>query len=337
MWTFRSAATVIAAAIVAPSLEATVPAAAQTAGSQVLQLEAKIPLGNVRGRIDHMAIDLQRQRFFVVELQNDSVSVISLKERKVARRISGLKEPQGVAYLQSTDTLYVSNAGDGSVRLFQGVDLAEAGRIELGDDADNIRIDVAGNRLFVGYGGGALALIDPASNRKIADVPLKAHPESFQLDRTTQQIFVNVPKAKAIVVIDGVTRQQKGSWPLQNAGNFPMALDEDARRVLVAFRNPTAFGVFSMHDGTVVKSVEACGDADDLFVDARRKRIYVSCGDGYLDVFNTRGDEYRRIAHIPTMSGARTSLFVPEIDRLFLAVRANGRDPAAIWVYRPHP
>jgi len=326
-----------AVVVVALSLEATAPAA-QTAESRALQLEAKIPLGDVRGRIDHMAIDLQRRRLFVVELENNSLAVVDLRARKVVRRISGLKEPQGVAYLHSKDTLYVTNAGDGSVRLFQGADYAAVGRIDLGDDADNIRIDAAADRLYVGYGSGALALIDPASNKKIADMPLKAHPESFQLDRKTQQIFVNVPKARAIVVIDGVTRQVRASWPLQNAGaNFPMALDADTRRVLVAFRNPAKLGVFSMQDGAIVKSVETCNDADDLFIDAKRRRLYISCGDGFLDVFNTQGDEYRRVAHIPTVFGARTSLLVPEIDRLFLAVRANGREQAAAWIYRPQP
>src|ERR1700680_4956 len=127
-------------------------APSQPAEIMPLQLEAKIPLGDVRGRIDHMAIDLARQRLFVAELCNDSVSVVDLKDRKVLRRISGLKEPQGVGYVASTDTLYVANAGDGSLRLLRGPDYAVSGQIELGDDADNIRVDRDTNRLFVGYG-----------------------------------------------------------------------------------------------------------------------------------------------------------------------------------------
>jgi DNA-binding beta-propeller fold protein YncE len=262
MRTLRRIAELITAAVAAVLLQATA-AAAQTVASQLLQLEAKMPLGDVRGRIDHMAIDLERQRLFVVELENNSMAVVDLRNRKVVRRISGLKEPQGVAYLRSANMLYVSNAGDGSVRLFQGSDYAEVGRIDLGDDADNIRIDAAANRLIVGYGNGALAMIDPTRNRKIAEMPLKAHPESFQLDRKTQQLFVNVPSARAIVVIDRLTRQQRASWSLQNAdGNFPMVLDEDNRQVLVAFRSPARLGVFSMQDGAVVRSVETCGDAD---------------------------------------------------------------------------
>jgi hypothetical protein len=89
-----------------------------------------------------------------------------------------------------------------------------------------------------------------------------------------------------------------------------------------------------MRDGSPVASTDSCGDADDVFVDAKRRRVYVSCGDGHIDVFDAQ-DGYRRIAHIATVSGARTSLFVPEMDRLLLAVRASGGEPAAIWVYRP--
>jgi hypothetical protein len=83
--------------------------------------------------------------------------------------------------------------------------------------------------------------------------------------------------------------------------------------------------------------VEPCDDSDDIFVDAKRRRVYVSCGDGFLDVFDTQGGTYRRLAHIPTLAGARTSLFVPEMDRLLLAVRASSGEPAAVWVFRPTP
>src|ERR1043165_7859750 len=68
-----------------------------------LQLEAKIPLGNVRGRIDHMAVDLSRKRVFVAELGNGSVSVVDLQQQKVVHRITGLKEPQGVGYVPATE------------------------------------------------------------------------------------------------------------------------------------------------------------------------------------------------------------------------------------------
>jgi hypothetical protein len=302
-----------------------------------LLLESKIPLGEVGGRIDHFAVDPGRQRLFVAELGNDSVGVIDLKERKLIRTIAGFKEPQGIEYVPSTDTLYVANAGDGTVRLFQGAELAPAGRIDLGDDADNIRFDAAANRLFIGYGSGALAIIDPTARARIADIALRAHPEAFQIDAPHGRIFVNVPDAGEIAVIDRGAGKQIASWPMRDAAaNFPMAIDGDAHLVIVAFRAPARLMAFTQ-DGAVAASLPGCGDADDVFVDAKRQRLYVSCGEGVVDILERLGASYLRIARIPTVSGARTALFLPEADRLFVAIRAARGEPAAIWVFRPAP
>ena len=313
-------------------------AVAEPAETAPLQLEAKIPLGNVRGRIDHMAVDLKRQRLFVPVLGNDTVAVVDLAKRTLIQTITGLREPQGVGYEPSTDMLYVANAGDGSVRSFEGSNYKTTGRIELGRDADNIRVDAAAKRIFIGYGSGALAVIDPSTRSKVGDILLKAHPESFQIDPDTGQIFVNVPDARGIAVVDRVSQKQIGKWPLADRGaNFPMALDHVRREILVIFRAPAELGVFSMTDGKSIATAETCGDADDLFVDAKRARVYVSCGAGFLDVLEAKEATYRRIARIPTVSGARTSLFVPETDRLLVAVRASSGESAAIWIFRPMP
>src|SRR5499433_4388207 len=209
------------AILLATSLFWPAATAAETA-SPPLILEAKIPLGQVSGRIDHLGIDLKRQRLFVAELGNNSLGVIDLAAGKVLHRIADLSEPQGVAYVPFSDSVFVANAGDGSVRVLRAEDLTPIGRIELGDDADNVRVDAARYRVLVGYGKGALAVIDPASLTKTADIRLKAHPEWFQIDETGTQIFVNVPDAQAIGVVDLVTGST-ASFPTQGAGsNFPM-------------------------------------------------------------------------------------------------------------------
>jgi DNA-binding beta-propeller fold protein YncE len=307
---------------------------AQTA-SPPLIFEAKIPLGQVSGRIDHLGIDLKRQRLLVAELGNNSLGVVDLAAGKVLRRIADLSEPQGVAYVPFSDSVFVANAGDGSVRVLGGEDLTPTGRIELGDDADNVRLDTAHNRVLVGYGKGALTVIDPASLSKTADIRLKAHPEGFQIDETGTQVVVNVPDAHEIVVVDLATGSTQ-SLPTQAAGsNFPMAIDGDTHRILVVFRSPPTLMALSSQDGHVVAKAETCGDADDVFVDHKRRRVYVSCGEGVVDVLEPVEAGYRRLARVPTASGARTSLFVPELDRLFVAVRAGSNEPAAIWVFRP--
>lgn len=109
-----------------------------------LELAAKIPLGDIRGRIDHLAVDPGRQRLYVAELGNDSVGVVDIKDLKTIRTLTGFHEPQGIAYEPSTDTVYVANGDDGSVRPFKGANFDPLPAIALGDDADNVRIDPAG-------------------------------------------------------------------------------------------------------------------------------------------------------------------------------------------------
>ena len=121
------------------------------------------------------------------------------------------------------------------------------------------------------------------------------------------------------------------------SGNFPMALELDAGHILAAFRTPARLGIFSIKDGALIANLEICRDADDVFVDAKRRRVYISCGEGFLDVLDSQENAYSRIARIPTVAGARTSLFVPELDRLILAVRASSGEPASVWIFQPVP
>ena len=307
------------------------PVTTQTA----LVLENKIPLGDIRGRLDHMAVDLGRQRLFVAELENNSVAVVDFHTREIAHVITDVRRPQGLAYVPSADTLFVANGSDGSLRMFQGEQYRPTAPIHLGDDADNVRFDPETNHVYVSYGEGALGIIDVASRRKIDDVALTAHPESFQLDRESNRIYVNSPKEQTLIVLDRISGKRVATWQTGNGSNFPLAINNAASQVLVVFRNPARLVVFAASNGTPVTSVEACGDADDMFIDAKRGRIYVSCGEGFIDVFDA--NRYQLVERIPTLKGARTSLFVPEIDRLFAAARATAEAKAAVWVFRPGP
>ena len=294
-----------------------------------LELETRIPLGEVAGRIDHLAIDVARRRLFVAELGNNSVDVVDLGASDHIERLTGFKQPQGLGYVASTQTLFVSSAAEGTLQALRVPSFVPAAKMHLGDDADNIR--VVGDRVYVGYGDGAIAAIDAVKLTRGADIALPAHPEGFEIDPQGQRLFVNLPDAHGMAVVDLAAGKVVRQISTRGRGaNFPMAVDSE--RILVAFRNPPQLVAYATRDGAEQASVSVCNDADDIFVDARRHRIYVSCGDGYLDVFAARLD---RIAHMPTAAGARTSLFVPELDRLFLAVRATAARPAAIWIYKP--
>jgi YVTN family beta-propeller protein len=312
---------------------------AQSTPTNPLDLEFKIPLGNVGGRIDHMTIDLARHRLFVAELGNSTVGVIDLEARKVVHRITGLSYPQGVAYLPGQDLLYVANGGDGSLASFRGADYLRVGRIDLGEDADNIRVDPTTNQLFVGYGSGAIGVVDPQTGSKIKTFPLKVHPESFQINGTAGEIFVNLPDARSVAVLNRESGVLRATWTMRYNSNFAMAIDHQRQRVLVVFRNPPKLVALDEQTGGVVAEADVCGDADDMFIDPPRHQIYISCGTGFIDVLDVLTDDrnYKQLAHIPTVSGARTALFVPEINRLLLGVRARFGESAATWVYRAAP
>jgi DNA-binding beta-propeller fold protein YncE len=304
-----------------------------------LVLERTIPLAGVSGRIDHMAIDLARKRLLVAELGNGTVDAVDVVSGKPVHRLSGLREPQGIGFAPAADVIAVANAGDGSVRLFRGADFALLATVELQDDADNIRLDPSSGRLIVGYGGGGLALLDPATRSVVSRAKLAAHPESFQIDPLAQRVFVNVPDAHQIAVIDVATGKQTAAWRVPELSeNFPMARNQDGTIIAAVFRSPARLVLLDAQTGAVRVNVDTCGDADDVFFDNARKRIYVSCGAGSVDVFQQEAVGYRLLDRVKSASGARTSLFVPELDRLFVAARAGffglGSD-AAILVFRP--
>jgi DNA-binding beta-propeller fold protein YncE len=313
------------------------PAAAPAQPADPLTLETRIPLGDIAGRIDHMAIDLKRRRLFVAELGNNTLGIVDLAAGKVTQTLAGFSEPQGVGYEPTTDTVYVTNAGDGSVRVLRGNTLAPLPGIDLADDADNVRLDARRRRVLVGYGDGGIAAIDPTTRAKVAEFPLNGHPESFQIDETGDRIFVNVPRRGEIVTIDLASGAMGSISTGGMRSNFPMALDPDAHRVLTVFRNPPLLIALATADGKAVSQMETCGDADDVFVDRKRHRIYITCGAGAIDVIEPQGDGYRRVGQLPTAPSARTALFVPELDRLYVAVANTGSSPASVWVFRPTP
>jgi hypothetical protein len=306
---------------------------------EALSLEGKIALPGVAGRIDHMAVDLARKRLLVAELGNGTLDVVDIAGGLRLKQIAGFREPQGVAYAPKTDLVVVASAGDGSVRFFRGDDLAPAGSLALGSDADNIRIDPRSGHLIVGYGSGGLAILDPGAKSKIGDIKLKEHPESFQFDAASGRIFVNVPDAGHIAVVDLAMAKQSASWTLPGLrANFPMAIEGTGAVVATVFRQPPKLVLLDTKTGAATQQLDTCGDADDVFFDGKRGRIYVSCGAGAVDVFQAGAEGYRPLARVETSSGARTSFFVPELDRLFVAARAGllGSD-AAILVFRPLP
>jgi DNA-binding beta-propeller fold protein YncE len=308
------------------------------ASPEPLTLARAIALPHVEGRIDHLAFDPARQRLYVAALGNNTVEVLDVQAGTHLRSLPGFREPQGIAVATDAGVVAVANGQGEGVQLLSANDYRPVALVRLGDDADNVRYDAAARRLYVGYGAGALAAIDPASGKLLVQAKLAEHPESFQLERDGSHVFVNVPNSGQIAVVDRTTMNVTTTWPLTRArANYPMALDEANRRLFVGCRRPAQGVVLDTASGKAQASFEIVGDTDDLFYDAARKRIYVSGGDGFVDVVQDQGgNRFARIAHVATATGARTSLFVADQDRLYLAVPHRGSQRAEIRVYDVH-
>jgi DNA-binding beta-propeller fold protein YncE len=266
---------------------------------------------------------------------NNTLEVFDTAALTHVGSVKGLRKPTGVAFVPDTRRVVVANGDDGTVRFYDAATLKPAGQVDGLDDADNVRYDAAAKRLYVGYGGGALAVLDAVKQEKVGDVKLDGHPESFQLEREGRCIFVNVPEAKHVAVVDREKGTVVAKWPVTEArANFPMALDEVNRRLFIACREPAKLVVKDTGTGKTVASIDCAGDADDLFYDARNHRVYISGGDGTVGILGQRGpDEYPSAGTVKTAAGARTSFLGPDARTLYVAVPHRGLQASELRVF----
>ena len=305
---------------------------AASASSQSLVLAQTIDLPAVTGRIDHLDIDLEGNRLFVAALAAGSLEVIDLRTSKRIGRLTPLSEPQGVAYLPARHRIVVASGGSGRVEAYESAPSAVASVANL-DDADKLRFDARLNHLFVGY-GHALAVLDPQTLAITGRIELPGHPEAFELEPSGRRIFVNVPSAGQIAVIDRQSGTIASTWPVTGAtGNFPMAVDDSSNRLYIATRRPALLQAYDTTTGKRIAELPICGDADDLFFGAQRRQLYAVCGQGLVDVVRRREDRYEVVERLQTAPGARTGLFVSRLSTLFVAVPARTDSPAQIRAY----
>ncbi|WP_246027509.1 YncE family protein [Novosphingobium umbonatum] len=300
-----------------------------------MTLEREVLLPGVKGRIDHLTLDPAHHRLFVAEIANGTVDAIDLVSGKM-QRISGLAEPQGVAYLPAQNQLVVASGGDGTVRFYNAATLAPLGQIKLGDDADNVRVDKPSGQIAVGYGSGAIALIDPARREVIGRIDLPAHPEGFQIDDGSARLYVNLPNAGTVAVADLHSAKVTARWVAPHRLNFPMALGAEGKQIAIVSRLPAHVTWFDAASGAVRLDLPTCGDADDIFRDAKRHRWYVSCGSGKVEIFAEQGSAITAMGTVQTGTGGRTSLFSPELDRLIVAVPAGWTGSAKLLLLKPN-
>jgi DNA-binding beta-propeller fold protein YncE len=301
-----------------------------------LKLAQTIALGGVEGRIDHFAFDAAGERLFVCALGNNTVEVLDLRKGERVHSIAGLGAPQGIAYIPELDRLFIANDKGGICKIYDGKSFQVVGELNFKDDADNVRYDEATKKIYVGFGSGGIAVVNAPDGKQVGSIKLSAHPEAFQLEKNGSRIFVNVPNSRHVAVIDRDKGEVIATWKTDLAfGNFPMALDETNHRLFVGCRLPSRLVVLNTDSGDVVAKINISGDSDDVFYDSKHHRIYAICGAGKIDIIEqTDPKTYKALTKVDTASGARTGLFVPERDTLFVAVPNRGSQQTEIRSYQ---
>jgi DNA-binding beta-propeller fold protein YncE len=309
---------------------------AANAQEKAFKIKQTIPLPGVEGRIDHLALDASGERLFVCALGNNTVEVLDLRKGERVHSIAGLGAPQGIVYIPELDRLFIANDKGGIFKIYDAKSFQTVGKLNFKDDADNVRFDDASKKIYVGFGSGGIAVVNAPHGKQIGSIKLTAHPEAFELEKQAKRIFVNVPNSRHVAVIDRDKGEVVATWKTDLAfGNFPMALDEANHRLFVGCRLPSELVVLNTESGDVVAKIDISGDTDDVFYDAKRRRIYAICGAGKIDVLEqTNANTYKASAKVDTANGARTGLFVPERDTLFVAVPHRGSQQAEIRAYR---
>ena len=319
------------------SMLAFVSVAARAESTSVLALARTIPLPDVSGLIGPMAADPIHHRLFVAATGNNTVEVLDLQGNKRIETITGCAKPQGILFLPKPNLLYVTGNSEGELKIYDCDSFRAVKTIGSLPDADSIRFDAPSSRVYVGYGAGALGVVNAISGVKTYSIALAGRPAAFEIERIGGRIFVNLPEAGAVAVVDRINRSVMATWPVKNyQGNVPMLLDETSHRLLIGCRQPSRLAVLDTTIEKAVAELEISDDVDGVSYDAKRKRIYVSCGEGFINVVaQADARVYRLVEKLPTSAGARAGLFVPELDSYYLAVPRRDNRPAEIRIYQP--
>jgi hypothetical protein len=301
-----------------------------------------IPL-TVKGNFDHFGIDLKRNRLFATPEDSKAVLVFDLAEGKLLKRIEGIERPHAVWYREDTDRLYVTDGGDGSVKVYDASNYQLVQRIALLKDADSIGYDASRKYLYVDNGGGdihqsysMLSTVDTSSNKKIEDMKIDGDTlEAMALDTYRPRIYINDKAKNEVVVVDRWKNMIVAKWPITLAkGNVTMALDEQRQRLFVGCRDGKLV-VLDSNTGKELQTLSIMPGVDDTIYDSKSKRLY-AIGGGSVDVFDQIGmDKYLSRGSVSTGSKARTARFVPQLNRLYVAVPQEGAKSARVDIFEP--
>jgi DNA-binding beta-propeller fold protein YncE len=310
-----------------------------------LALKQTIPVPGItkEGDFDHLAVDVQGNRLFIMGEDNSVVEIIDLGTNKLIHTISDVKAPHSGVYRGDLKKLFVVDGGAGEVKIYDSDSYKPAGSIKLRDDADSMTYDPSTKYMYVVNGGkdahmtySFVSVVDTTSGKNVADIKIDSDAvEALALEKSGPRLFVNMTGKDAVAVVDREKHTVINTWQTGQVAKhlIAMTFDEGDHRLFVTTRTPGKLIVLDTDSGKVVTSLPCVSDNDDMAYDSASKRIYIS-GSGFVDVYQQKdADHYNQIAHVATAFKARTSILVPELKKYYLAVPHRGTTEAAVRVY----
>jgi len=304
-----------------------------------LKLIATTPMPGFTGDLDHFGLDLKGNRLFLAAEDQKTVEVFDLRTGQRIHSIAGFGHPLTMLYLSGSDCLIVTNGDTDDLALVDCKEYNIINTLKLGKGVDHSAYNPVNKYFYVENGGGpgakthALAIIDTRSFKIVGEIPgLPGDSnEGMVIDRAGKKLYVNLTGSDEVGVIDLDKRQIIARWPLPDAHvAHAIALDEPNHRLFTATRKPAQFIVFNTDTGKVVASLPCVGVNSDMSIDVARKRIYIT-GSDTASVFEQRdADHYEHIAEVPTAYRAKSSIFVPELKRLYVADSGKGKPDAKL-------
>jgi len=310
-------------------------AALPAADPPALEALQPIPLTGPAGkRLDQLALDAKRERLFVANSANSSLDIIDLKQGKVLKALPGLEGIQGVVYVPESDRVFAALAS-GQCHVFDG-DSGKLLKSHKVPGADNPYHDSKGGVVYLTQADRKLSVLDARTLALKTEVPLPSAPAALVVEKGRPRMYVNAHVPRQVHVLDTTKHAVTQRYQLAEAGNYPLALDEANRRLFVGCRQEPKLIVLDTESGKTLATVPIPQDVDAIHLDAKRKQVYLSCGEGFVVVLReTAANRFEVVQKLPTRKMARTSLFDPASSRLFVAVpAASAKDGPEVRIYR---
>jgi DNA-binding beta-propeller fold protein YncE len=305
-----------------------------------LKLIATTPLPGFTGDLDHFGVDLEGGRLFLASEVQKTVEVFDLHTGQRTHSIQGFGQPLTMAYLADSDRLIVTDGGDtDAVELVDCKEYKIIKTLKLGPGVDHGIYNPIDKKFYVENGGGpnakahVLTIIDTTSLKpagEVAGLPGDSN-EGMVIDRAGKKLYVNLTGSDEVGVIDLATRKIVARWPLPDAHvAHAITLDEPHHRLFTATRKPALFIVFDIDTGKVVSTLPCVGVNSDMSLDVAHKRIYVTGSETATVIGQRDADHYEHLAEVPTAYRAKSSIFVPELKRLYVADSGKGKPDAKL-------